>query len=191
MHRAFTGRLLRQTLRVGEAAPSAGLPLYLCPAVAGLSSKVSRISLGAAAKVSQRRTNHTETITSSNESTPPPSKVLDSPLKPVRRLPLTCSGCGAFTQTEDPEQLGYLDVTKKRVREWMNPPIRQQNPLEGDEDKIVNETLGSLDQSRLKELGLDPALLMEGGEPETEAKNSMSIFSASGFSCDFILTSVQ
>lgn len=174
MHRALTGRLLRQTLRVGEAVPSAGVPLYLCPAVAGLTSRLSRISLGAAAKVSQRRPNHTETITSNNESAPPLSKLSDSPLKPVRRLPLTCSGCGAFTQTEDPEQLGYLDVSKKRVREWMNPSIRHQNILEGDEDKIVNETLGSLDQSRLKELGLDPAMLMEGGEPETEVKNVTS-----------------
>ncbi|KAM0516711.1 hypothetical protein ACHAPE_005345 [Trichoderma viride] len=172
MHRAFTGRLLRQTLRVGEAVPSAGLPLYLCPAVAGLSSRLSRISLGATAKVSsQRRTNHTETIASNNESAPPPSKLSDSPLKPVRRLPLTCSGCGAFTQTEDTEQLGYLDVSKRRVREWTNPPTRHQDLLEGDEDKIVNETLESFDQSRLKELGLDPAMLMEGGEPETEAKN--------------------
>ncbi|EHK49030.1 hypothetical protein TRIATDRAFT_315389 [Trichoderma atroviride IMI 206040] len=174
MHRALTGRLLRQTLRVGEAVPSAGVPLYLCPAVAGLSSRLSRISLGAAAKVSQRRTNHTETITNNNESAPPPSNLSNLPLKPVRRLPLTCSGCGAFTQTEDPEQLGYLDVSKKRVREWMNPPTRHQNPLEGDEDKIVNETLGSFDQSRLKELGLDPAMLMEGGEPETEVKNTTS-----------------
>ncbi|KAK1245278.1 hypothetical protein MKX08_004907 [Trichoderma sp. CBMAI-0020] len=174
MHRAFTGRLLRQTLRVGEAVPSAGVPLYLCPAVAGLSSRLSCISLGVAAKVSQRRTNHTETIASNNESTLPTTKLADSPLKPVRRLPLTCSGCGAFTQTEDPEQLGYLDVSKKRVREWMNPPIRHQNTVEGDEDKIVNEALGSFDQSRLKELGLDPAMLMEGGEPETEAKNVTS-----------------
>ncbi|KAL6910371.1 hypothetical protein GGI43DRAFT_390011 [Trichoderma evansii] len=174
MHRALAGRLLRQTLRVGEAVPSAGVPLYLCPAVVGLSSRLSCISLGAAVKVSQRRTNHTETIASSNESITPPSKLPDSPPKPVRRLPLTCSGCGAFTQTEDPEQLGYLDVSKKRVREWMNPPTRHQTPLEGDEDKVVNETLGSLDQSRLKELGLDPAMLMEGGEPETETKNITS-----------------
>lgn len=65
-------------------------------------------------------------------------------------------------------------MTKRRVRGWMNPPTRHQNLLEGDEDKIVNETLGSLDQSRLKELGLDPAMLVEGGEPETEVKNSMS-----------------
>lgn len=180
MHRALTGRLLRQTLRVGEAVPSAGVPLYLCPAVAGLSSRLSRISLGAAAKVSQRRTNHTETITSNNESAPPPSKLSDSPIKPVRRLPLTCSGCGAFTQTEDPEQLGYLDIDKRRVREWMHPPIRHQSHLEGDEDKAVRETLGSLDQSRLKELGLDPAMLMEGGEPETEAKNGTLTLSASG-----------
>lgn len=69
----------------------------------------------------------------------------------------------------------------------MNPPTRHQSPLEDDEDKIVNETLGSLDQSRLKELGLDPAVLMEGGEPETEAKNSTLTLSVSSSICDFIL----
>lgn len=171
MHRALTGRLLRQTLRVGEAVSSAEVPLYLCPAVAGLSSRLSRISLGAAAKVSQRRANHTETIAGSNDSAPPPSKLAGSPIKTFRRLPLTCSGCGAFTQTEDPEQLGYLDIDKKRVREWMHPPTQRESYLDGDEDKIVRERLGSLDQSRLKELGLDPTMLMARGEPETEPKN--------------------
>ncbi|KAM0258263.1 hypothetical protein ACHAQJ_003905 [Trichoderma viride] len=174
MHRAFTARLLRQTLRVGEAVPLTGVPLYLCPAVVRLSSKLSDISLGAAAKVSQRRANHTEAISSNNESATP-SALPESLQKPVRRLPLTCSGCGAFTQTEDPDQLGYLDVTKRRVREWMYPVARHQSPLEGDEDKIVNETLGSLDQSRLKELGLDPAMLIEGDEPEAETGDTAKL----------------
>jgi hypothetical protein len=170
MHRAFTARLLRQALRVGEAAPSTGVPLYLCPSVVRLSSKLSSISLGAAASVSQRRANHTEAISNDNELVTP-STLPEPSQKPVRRLPLTCSGCGAFTQTEDPDQLGYLDVTKRRVREWMYPVARHQNLVEFDEDKIVNETLGSLDESRLKELGLDPALLIEGDEPEIETLN--------------------
>ncbi|EHK24449.1 uncharacterized protein TRIVIDRAFT_31454 [Trichoderma virens Gv29-8] len=171
MHRALTARLLRQALRVGEAGSSTGVPLYLCPAVVGLSSRLSSISLRAATSISQRRANHTEAVSSNNESTttsplPEPSQ------KPARRLPLTCSGCGAFTQTEDPDQLGYFDVSKRRVREWLHPVARRSNPLEGDEDKIVNATLGSLDQNKLKELGLDPAMLIEGDEPSNDAMTS-------------------
>ncbi|PTB67489.1 hypothetical protein BBK36DRAFT_1116160 [Trichoderma citrinoviride] len=172
MHRAATARLLRQALRVGEAAPSTAVPLYLCPAVAGLSSKLSSISLGAATSICQRRRNHTEAVSSSShaESNTTPSPPVPPPQpsqKPVRRLPLTCSGCGAFTQTEDPDQLGYVDVSKKRVREWLHPVARRTSVADGDEeDKIVNAALESLDQSRLKELGLDPAALLEGSEPE-------------------------
>lgn len=167
MHRAVTARLLRQALRVGEAAPSTGVPLYLCPAVAGLSSKLSSISLGATRSISQRRRNHTEALSShaeSNTTTPVPPQPIQ---KPVRRLPLTCSGCGAFTQTEDPNQLGYVDVSKRRIREWLHPVARRTAPAEGEEDKIVNAALESLDESRLKELGLDPAALLEGHEPES------------------------
>lgn len=168
MHRALTARLLRQALRVGETAPSTGVPLYLCPAVVGLSSKLSNISLRASTTISQRRANHTEAVSGNIESTAesPSTELLQ---KPVRRLPLTCSGCGAFTQTEDPEQLGYYDVDKRRVREWLHPIARRSSPLEGDEDKIVNAALESLDQSRLKELGLDPATLVEGDGTENES----------------------
>ena len=86
---------------------------------------------------------------------------------------MTCSGCGAFTQTEDPDQLGYVDVSKRRVREWLHPVARRTSVADGDEeDKIVNAALKSLDQSRLKELGLDPAALLEGSEPESVPINS-------------------
>ncbi|KAH0494316.1 hypothetical protein TgHK011_000940 [Trichoderma gracile] len=175
MHRAVTARLLRQALRVGEAAPSTAVPLYLCPAAAGLSSKLSSISLGATRSISQRRRNHTEAVSSHNESNSAP--VLPQPSqtqKPVRRLPLTCSGCGAFTQTEDPDQLGYVDVSKRRIREWLHPVERRTSPAEGEEDKIVNAALESLDQSRLKELGLDPAALIEGNEPESVPINMIT-----------------
>ncbi|QYT01457.1 hypothetical protein H0G86_008494 [Trichoderma simmonsii] len=173
MHRALTARLLRQALRVGEAASSTGVPLYLCPAVVGLSSKLSSISLRASTSISQRRANHTEAVSSNIKSTTesPSTELLQ---KPVRRLPLTCSGCGAFTQTEDPEQLGYYDVSKRRVREWLHPIARRSSPLEGDEDKIVNAALESLDQARLKELGLDPATLVEGDGTENETMSLTS-----------------
>lgn len=187
MHRALAARLLKGALRVGEAAPSTGVPLYLCPAVVGLSSKLSSISLGAAASVSQRRANHTEAIFSSNESaTVPP--LSEPSQKPTRRLPLTCSGCGAFTQTDDPDQLGYLDVSKRKVREWLHPVARHANPLEGEEDKIVNDALKSLDQDRLKELGLDPATLVEDGEPESMAVNGMIHLGFQFLECLYLLT---
>ncbi|RFU80967.1 hypothetical protein TARUN_1252 [Trichoderma arundinaceum] len=78
--------------------------------------------------------------------------------------------CRAIKQAlRYPDQIGYLDASKRRVREWLHPVARRPNAMEEDEDKIVNETLRSLDKSRLAELGLDPAELVEGGEPETNA----------------------
>ncbi|KAH6610205.1 hypothetical protein Trco_000225 [Trichoderma cornu-damae] len=171
MHRALTARLLRRALRIGQAAPSTGVPIYLCPSVVCLSSKLSSISLGDATKLSQRRANHSEAVSSNHESAEP-SELPESSQKPTRSLPLTCSGCGAFTQTEDPTQLGYLDVSKRRVREWLHPVVRHPSTLGGAEDRIVNDALKSLDEGKLKELGLDPATLIGGGEPETSAMNS-------------------
>ncbi|PHH77891.1 hypothetical protein CDD80_94 [Ophiocordyceps camponoti-rufipedis] len=39
--------------------------------------------------------------------------------KPVEALPLTCSGCGAFTQTVDAQRLGHYNLQSKRVRSWL------------------------------------------------------------------------
>jgi hypothetical protein len=78
---------------------------------------------------------------------------------PARRLPLTCSGCGAFSQTSDPEQLGYFDVTKKRIKSWLypqEPEIRRPDARETEEDNIVQESLKRLDRSQIEALGLNP-----------------------------------
>ncbi|RCI16296.1 hypothetical protein L249_2392 [Ophiocordyceps polyrhachis-furcata BCC 54312] len=37
-----------------------------------------------------------------------------------RHVPVTCSGCGAFSQTTDPGRLGYFDVQSRRVRFWLH-----------------------------------------------------------------------
>ncbi|ODA81659.1 hypothetical protein RJ55_00161 [Drechmeria coniospora] len=81
---------------------------------------------------------------------------------PARKLPVTCTGCGAFTQTTDPEQLGYYDRESRRVRHWMKPKLPDRRDETVKEDEIVNEALKSLDPTLLEDLGLNPTALVAG-----------------------------
>jgi ribosome biogenesis GTPase A len=78
----------------------------------------------------------------------------------ARELPISCTGCGAFAQTDDPESLGYYDLKAKRVREWLKPSKpRPKTEVAAEEDQVVESVLANLDEAQLQELGLDPGLL--------------------------------
>ncbi|PNY28481.1 Uncharacterized protein TCAP_01572 [Tolypocladium capitatum] len=149
MHRVAAARWLNRALRIGDLAPSAGVPVYLCPAI-GLSNGFSRKRLVVSAP-SHRRRNHTEAVPSDVQT-------------PARVLPVTCSGCGSFTQTSDSQQFGYFDQQSKRVRTWIHPKAPERRPSDSKEDELVDEALGSLDKSRLEELGLNRAAMISGEE---------------------------
>ncbi|KFA78334.1 hypothetical protein S40288_05004 [Stachybotrys chartarum IBT 40288] len=132
----------------------------------------------------QRRLNHADitTATSHNAPSPGSSEVPES-LKsaepsespeqsaPSRKLPLMCSGCGAFTQTTNPHQHGYFDEDSKRVKNWLRPKRIETDPEALEEDKFVSEVLQSMDAAKLKELGLSASTMMaaEGVEVHNEA----------------------
>lgn len=160
MHRVPAARWLNRVLRIGEGAPSRGLPVYLCPAVGKPRKPLSRQPLGDASRV-QRRFNHAEATTTNAADSTTISRE-ESAKAPVRKLPVTCSGCGAFAQTSDSHQLGYYDLQSKRVRVWMHPRKHEPRESESAEDKVVEDVLGALDSSKLKELGLDPTTLLSG-----------------------------
>ncbi|KAH6891106.1 hypothetical protein B0T10DRAFT_560373 [Thelonectria olida] len=178
MHRALSARWLNRALSIGEAPVSAGVPLFLCPAV-GASVRWTRRPLAVppprTIAFSSRRLNHTEATTSDTiPHTPSLEKPVDDSVEetvpenvqPQRRLPLNCSGCGAFTQTNDPHMLGYFDLQSKRVKKWLSPAAPETTRDASTEDGVVDEVLKSMDAGKLQELGLDPNLLMTG--PETE-----------------------
>lgn len=81
---------------------------------------------------------------------------------------MNCTGCGAFSQIDDPNHFGYYDVKSKRVRKWMHPDSEKSyEPLlevskEEEENQLVDEVLKNLDASELEALGLDAASLITG-----------------------------
>ncbi|KID95746.1 Protein phosphatase inhibitor, partial [Metarhizium majus ARSEF 297] len=153
MHRVSTARLLSRALGIGERAAS--VPVFLCPAV-GLRSSPAPRAPGNLAR-SSRRFNSTGVSARAVEDGPPAR--VD---QPVRQLPVTCSGCGAFAQTGDAQQLGYFDLQSRRVRNWLRPR-RSERPgsAAAAEDKIVDDVLKGLDEERLEALGLRAESMME------------------------------
>lgn len=90
------------------------------------------------------------------QSSEAPSNTEIPPEKPVaRHLPLQCTGCGAFTQTTDPAQAGYVNLERKAVQEYLGllepkAPRVEEIP----EDKVVEEALDNLSPEQLEALGL-------------------------------------
>lgn len=145
MHRALSARWLNRALRLGEAYPSTGVALFLCP-----TATVSRAPVRARpAATHQRRHNHIQI----EDKTPKESIGIENEAT-TRKLPITCSGCGSFTQTSNPDEFGYFDTDSRRVRSWIKARKASSNASELDEDKVVEAALKALDAAKLKELGL-------------------------------------
>ncbi|KAI9158460.1 interactor of prohibitin [Paramyrothecium foliicola] len=150
MHRALTARWLSRALRLSEVPSPAGLPVFLCPAA-------SYPIRGAPRRILQahRRHNHTNTVVSDDASAAAAAQAPSIPARDTRTrsLPLTCSGCGAFSQTSEPDQLGYFTTTSKRVKGWLYPKEPDTRHAT-EEDRIVLESLKQLDPTKLEALGL-------------------------------------
>lgn len=182
MHRALSCRWLNRALRTSEALPRSGVPLFLCPTVA-----VSR-DLGVAPRrishsFGQLRSNHTDSIPVQE-----PVNEIDETAQPQRRLPATCSGCGAFTQTSDSEQLGYYDVTARRVRTWLKPPKHELQDRDVKENEVIQNVLESMDSSQLTALGFDSNTLVVEDQPRDSSSRMHLPFCLLPFSHRTVLT---
>lgn len=93
-------------------------------------------------------------------------------MQPIRKLPVNCTGCGAFSQSHDPKQFGYYNVETKRVQKWLYADQYEVDVPADQDDQIVNQALKSLDSSQLEALGLDPATLLSGELPGQEDKKA-------------------
>ncbi|RDA84755.1 hypothetical protein CP532_6926 [Ophiocordyceps camponoti-leonardi (nom. inval.)] len=71
-----------------------------------------------------------------------------------RNVPLTCSGCGAFSQTTDAGRLGYFNVQSRRVRFWLhrNGGYGEAN---GDGNVSCDEAEADLQQGVEEDVALD------------------------------------
>ena len=183
MHRVTAARCLNRTLISSEAAiSSSSLPLFLCPALARYTtSSLARPQPAQWASradttrhiIHQRRLNHTDSLVSEPTASPatlhledgiasaPAEAVSLEAVSGAQRLPMSCTGCGAFAQTSDPTQLGYYDLNTKRVRKWLRGPLvgKAKGGAAAEEEQVLDEVLGTMDEAQLKELGLDPDLL--------------------------------
>lgn len=66
----------------------------------------------------------------------------------TRKLPMSCPGCGAPSQTVAHEEAGFYTLTRSAVKKFIQDDTTQ-------EDRVFQDTLKSVDKNLLKELGLD------------------------------------
>lgn len=151
-------RLLRSFLNTEHNGPTpSNLPLYLCPAAARACSTLSRASSFRATpttapssifpKLHQTRRVHVEATNPHDDSAG-----LDP--NPAHKLPAQCHGCGALSQTVVPDQPGYYNLNRKAVRLFIG--LLKEEPRARPEDDIVQASLRSLSEDKLKEIGVDP-----------------------------------
>ncbi len=156
MRRALSSRWLTRAFQTSEALPPTGLPLFLCPAVGLLSRQLRVAPVRTPHSINQRRSVHADVPTLKEEKQAVEVDAAEEQLK----LPFTCSGCGAFTQTTDSQQLGYYDVTAKRVRTWLDPPKHELQEKDVVENEVINNVLKSMDSDQLTALGFDASTLV-------------------------------
>lgn len=92
----------------------------------------------------------------------------------LKRLPLQCTGCGAFTQTVDPASAGYFNLGRKAVREYLGL-VQTKSPKKEvpDEDRVVVEALNNFPPEQLEALGLSRDSLIPDSEKMKPQKISM------------------
>ncbi|KAM0494535.1 hypothetical protein D7B24_007780 [Verticillium nonalfalfae] len=168
MHRALSSRWLRSALRIGDRAALAEVPGYLCPALSLSAQRGRGVPHQTTVAPGQRRCLHAE----SNLSDPLerlPSDPADADALALAKLPLQCHGCGAFTQTTEPDQAGYYDLNRKSVQKFAASEHEYEiKKGEIEEDFVVTKALEGLDEHKLQELGLDPRTLLAGEDLETD-----------------------
>lgn len=114
-----------------------------------------------------RRSQHTQSYETSSTTEISPDKAV------VRRLPLQCTGCGAFTQTMDPSQPGYFNLKRKAVQEYLGliEPKTPRVDEVPEADRVVEEALSKLPPEQLEALGLSKDHLIAdrpAAKPEEE-----------------------
>jgi hypothetical protein len=197
MQRALAARSLDKALRIGIAPIWRSASQFAVPTIARHAIQCHRLlipryqkrlnhaSAGADAEVDAAKTTaqgfivaNTDTNTEATTTPKPIVSGVDANTDPiteppetssreVRRLPMMCSGCGAFSQTSDPEQFGYYSTKSRRINQWMHPRKKEASPEDLEEDQVVGDALKSLDPRQLEALGIDPKTMISEELAET------------------------
>ncbi|KAH0405644.1 hypothetical protein KCU90_g24879, partial [Aureobasidium melanogenum] len=70
----------------------------------------------------------------------------------IRKLPLSCPGCGAPSQTVAPEEAGFYNLSRSAIKKFVQDDAKK-------EDLVFQATLDKVDNKVLQELGLDGGAL--------------------------------
>ena len=182
MYRALTTRCLNRALLLKQLPSRTLRSTFLCPAIRPgplhlqrhrFSTSVTRLYSDQPNSSETKIEIKPENAQSHVETTPsaqhPPNNEQPASDEPTQPLPLTCHGCGAFSQTSDRNELGYFDVRQKRVKRWLNPT--KQEVQANKEDELVEDVLKNMDEQKLKELGLGD--LKKETQPEPGMERSL------------------
>ena len=130
------------------------IPLFLCPLLGGFSptSLLARKCNIRSSKPQKRRYQLEPTRLLSQE--PPVSSSLLA-------LPRSCPGCGALTQTVNPEGAGFYNTARRSVKSF----LAQYGNEQLGEAEIFKEVVGHASQDILRSLDIQKASEVTGGEP--------------------------
>ncbi|KAI1349422.1 hypothetical protein F5Y01DRAFT_289571 [Xylaria sp. FL0043] len=173
MHRAPASRWLNNALNLSERPTKLELPIYLCPSVRALSYYPLRPGAQALSRLrcapwtlSRRRRLHMQADSSSAVAPSLGSSAATAAARsaPLRTLPRQCTGCGALTQTADPNQPGYFNLRRNAVRRYLGiDGPSGYSPRR--EDQIYADALRQLDAEELEKQGVDVRALALGLPP--------------------------
>ncbi|KAL7624369.1 hypothetical protein AAE478_005933 [Parahypoxylon ruwenzoriense] len=108
-----------------------------------------------------------EAEASTTEASPPPSIGTTQP-HPIRKLPRQCRGCGALSQTSQPNQPGYFDLGRKAVQTYLG--AAQTRAHSRSEDQIYEDALKHLNREELEKKGVDVDALALSIVPTDDAR---------------------
>ena len=130
------------------------IPTYLCP-VLRKSLPISLVARKRNVRSSSKTQKRRYQLGSANSPT------LDPPVSPhLLALPRSCPGCGAFTQSVNPEGAGFYSSTRRSVKAFVTQHARGQL----GEAETFKEVLGHANRDILQKLGLNEPLEVSGGE---------------------------
>ena len=94
-------------------------------------------------------------------------------------LPWTCPGCGAYTQTLNPDDAGFYSTTRKPVKAFSKARQATVRSKSIEEAQTFDKVIADVNPSMLQSLGLDDASGHDGGYTILPATHSSYILRAS------------
>ncbi|OCK75368.1 hypothetical protein K432DRAFT_362232 [Lepidopterella palustris CBS 459.81] len=165
-------RQVSNLLRCEATVSHASIPIFLCPnLLRGLTSTaiLPQKRCNSRKKFSTLGHRRTPPVAVTTTSSPPLDHANAAPPQKKRALPVCCPGCGAPTQTVEPNEAGFYTAHRGPVKSYLDyDGSNRPNSKVGkaDEDDIFNKAIQQADPKVLASLGLDKKALSTPAEKE-------------------------